>query len=151
MAERQAMNDLKPRGWQGGIVTIRQPVQRQLQCCRVLREGARTAAPHRARKLIEQDDERQPALRIDGPMIETARSSLCGNIGKAGNNVAVRAASHPPAPVFLMGVWGDCRRVSPGEPELKHLGPGLLVGWGLHVHISVKLVLPLFVPYRTFH
>ena len=92
VAQRQAEDDLEPRAGESGVVAVCQALHDQRQRGAILREGSGLAPPERTRKLVEHDDERQPAFGIAGPVIEIA----LGPSAVRSENRAMISVSAPP-------------------------------------------------------
>src|SRR5690625_836826 len=98
-----------------------------------MREGARGAAPQGARKLVEQDDEGKTSLGFRRPVIELARGGPGRQIGKAGDDLLVRAATHPPEPLLVVAIRVHLKRATFGEPEGQDVTPFLNIASVAHL------------------
>lgn len=82
VAKRQTKNNFVPRLAERRVMAVRQTFHGEGQGGFILRISMVRVAPHRPRKLIEQDDEIKPSVRIEGPLGKIACGSFCRKINK---------------------------------------------------------------------
>ena len=128
MHERHVKKDPRHPG-QLQIFMGGQGLQRELPGACIAGEGLRSAAKHVAAELVEQNDQRQPALGLAFPVLQRAADRL-HNIGaKARPDFFVkRCAAQKPALVQVLR--GPALRHAVAQPESKNVGGGGCGGGG---------------------
>ena len=116
---------------------------RQRQGVGILRKGARVPAPDRAGELVENDDQRQPPMRIQRPVIEPASGRLFGEAGKVRHDLVIGGALHAPVPMRLMRRCFNTQCMAFGKPEIEDVVPIPALFDRVHFHSRNSASFPI--------